>query len=492
MARPSSRQRARRGADAIHPGYGFLAENADFAAAVIGAGLVWIGPPPQAMRAVGDKAAARKLATRLGVPVLNGYDGDDQSDQTLSSEAQRIGFPVLVKPSAGGGGKGMHVVAEPPAMPETLARARREAAVSFGDERLILERYLARPRHIEVQILADTHGNAIHLGERECTLQRRHQKVIEEAPSPAVDAPLRARLGEAALTLVRESGYVGAGTVEFLLDEDGTFFFLEVNARLQVEHPVTELVTGRDLVADQITIASGEPLNVRQQDIRFDGHAIEARLYAEDPNAGFLPATGEVIEVGWPHIDGLRVDAGIGSGDVVGTKYDPLLAKLIAHGSDRTEALARLSAALDQTSVLGVTTNRGFLRWLVARSDVRDGDMYTTSSTTRGTATRALPADAWQVSASAVANQATVNVGPPVGFRLNAATTRAHRDRRRGAQRSTSIRRRRPRPSLLARRDGSVVLDLRWSVDRAPDWRRHPPSKRPRGADPRGRRTSKA
>jgi excisionase family DNA binding protein len=408
------------GADAIHPGYGFLAENADFAAAVNAAGLIWIGPPPDAMRAVGDKAAARRLAAELGVPVLSGYDGDDQSDQTLISEAERIGFPVLVKPSAGGGGKGMHVVTEAREMPEILARARREATASFDDKRLILERYLPRPRHIEMQILADSHGQAVHLGERECSLQRRHQKVIEEAPSPAVDAALRARLGDAALTLVRAAGYVGAGTVEFLLDPDGSFYFLEVNARLQVEHPVTELVTGRDLVADQIAIASGERLEVNQRDVRFDGHAIEARLYAEDPNAGFLPATGEIIDLEWPRMDGLRIDAGIGEGDVVGTRYDPLLAKLVAHGSDRAESLARLSSALDETRILGVTTNRGFLRWLTARPDVRAADMYTGLIDDHWQADESLPSDAWQVSGAAVAAQSSRDLEPRIGFRLNA------------------------------------------------------------------------
>jgi acetyl-CoA/propionyl-CoA carboxylase biotin carboxyl carrier protein len=447
------------GADAIHPGYGFLAENAEFAAAVTKANLIWIGPPPGAMRAVGDKAAARKLAARLGVPVLTGYDGDDQSDRTLTDEAERIGLPVLVKPSAGGGGKGMHVVAELSEMAETLARARREASASFGDERLILERYLPRPRHVEVQILADGHGNAFHLGERECSLQRRHQKVIEEAPSPAVDAPLRARLGEAALALIAEAGYVGAGTVEFLLDADRSFYFLEVNARLQVEHPVTELVTGRDLVADQIAIASGEPLQVHQEDVRFDGHAIEARLYAEDPNAGFLPATGEVIGVGWPHIDGLRVDAGIGTGDVVGTKYDPLLAKLITHGSDRHESLARLETALAETSVLGVTTNRGFLRWLTARADVRAGEMYTGLIDDSWHGDESLPADAWQTSAAAVAGQATLDRGPRIGFRLNAPKRLLIEiaDEERAVDlRLAEV----PAKAASAGVDGSVVLDL--------------------------------
>ncbi|MEX2546173.1 MAG: biotin carboxylase N-terminal domain-containing protein, partial [Chloroflexota bacterium] len=408
------------GANAIHPGYGFLAENPEFAAAVTEAGLVWIGPPPAAMRALGDKAAARHLATQVGVPVLPGYDGEEQSDARLKREAARIGFPVLVKPSAGGGGKGMHVVSAAPEMSEVLARARREAAAAFGDERLILERYLPRPRHIEVQFLADMHGNAVHLGERECSLQRRHQKVIEEAPSPAVTPDLRERLGRAALALAGAAGYVGAGTAEFLLETDGSFHFLEVNARLQVEHPISEAVTGRDLVADQISIAAGQRLAVGQSDIRFDGHAIEARLYAEDPNAGFVPASGEIVDLRWPDADGVRIDSGIGQGDVVGTKYDPLLAKLIAHGADRNEALDRLASALEQTRVLGVTTNRGFLRWLLADPDVRNGEMFTSLIDERWRPDEDLSPGAWQTTALALGQHAQPKAGAPLGFRLNA------------------------------------------------------------------------
>ncbi len=407
-------------ANAIHPGYGFLAENPEFAAEVAEAGLAWIGPPPAAMRALGDKAAARHLATQVGVPILPGYDGEDQADARLKREAARIGFPLLVKPSAGGGGKGMHVVSAAAEMSEVLARARREAAAAFGDQRLILERYLPRPRHIEVQFLADMHGHAVHLGERECSLQRRHQKVIEEAPSPAVTPDLRERLGQATLALATAAGYVGAGTAEFLLEPDGSFHFLEVNARLQVEHPVTEMVTGRDLVADQISIAAGQRLAVRQSDIRFDGHAIEARLYAEDPNVGFLPATGEIVELRWPNADGVRIDAGIGQGDVVGTKYDPLLAKVIAHGADRNEALRRLSTALEQTSVLGVTTNRGFLRWLLADRDVRAGRMFTNLIDERWRPEEGLPSDTWQATAQALGQHAQRHTGAPLGFRLNA------------------------------------------------------------------------
>ncbi|MGI8927951.1 MAG: biotin carboxylase N-terminal domain-containing protein [Candidatus Limnocylindrales bacterium] len=410
-------------ADAIHPGYGFLAENADFAVAVADAGMAWIGPPASAMRALGDKAAARHLCGKVGVPVLPGYDGADQSDARLGKEARKIGFPVLVKPSAGGGGKGMHVLSAAEGVSLILSSARREAMAAFADERLILERYLPRPRHIEVQFLADTHGNVVHLGERECSLQRRHQKVIEESPSIAVDADLRERLGDAALMLARAAGYVGAGTAEFLLDEGGNFYFLEVNARLQVEHPVNELVTGRDLVADQLSIAAGEPLRFGQSDVRFDGHAIEARLYAEDPSAGFLPATGEIVDLRWPHQAGLRIDAGIGVGDVVGTRYDPLLAKVIAHGDDRAEALDRLVRVLGATSVLGVTTNRGFLRWLLAQPDVQAGDTYTGLIDERWHPDDALPAVAWHQAASALAahTDSSTMSGHRTGFRLNSA-----------------------------------------------------------------------
>jgi excisionase family DNA binding protein len=365
------------GTDAIHPGYGFLAESADFAELVIGAGLTWVGPPPAAMRLLGDKAAARRLAAEVGVDLLPGYDGEDQSATTLRRVAGKVGYPLLVKPSAGGGGKGMHVVRAAAELDETLERARREARSAFGDDRLLLERHLERPRHIEVQLLLDMHGGAVHLGERECSLQRRHQKVIEEAPSPVVGEDLREELGEAALSLARAGGYAGAGTAEFLLADDGRFYFLELNARLQVEHPVTEMVTGRDLVADQLRIAAGEPLGFAQPDVRLHGHAIEARLYAEDPWADFLPATGRLLEVAWPVGDGIRVDPGVGPADEVGSRYDPLLAKLIAHGPDRPAALERLRRALAETSTVGVTTNRGFLAWLLDRPDVAEGQMDT-------------------------------------------------------------------------------------------------------------------
>ena len=408
-------------ADAIHPGYGFLAENPFFADAVEAAGLVWVGPPGAAMRALGDKAAGRRLAASVDVPVLPGYDGEEQSDRALARAAARVGYPVLVKPSAGGGGKGMHVVRKARELPEVLARARREARAAFADERLILERYVEAPRHVEVQFLLDRHGGAVHLGERDCSLQRRHQKVIEEAPSPAVDVTLRTRLGDAALRLARAAGYVNAGTAEFLLDDRGDVFFLEVNARLQVEHPVTESVTGRDLVADQLRIAAGDPLGFGQRDVRWEGHAVEARLYAEDPWSGFLPAAGPVVDVCWPEGEGIRVDAGIGSGDVIGTRYDPLLAKIVASGATRDEALNRLDAALAATAVLGVTTNRGFLRALIATPDLRAG-RATTDLIERIWQPEAEPPTetAFRVAAAALARAASAPGSVASGFRLNA------------------------------------------------------------------------
>ena len=362
------------GADAVHPGFGFLAENAAFAEAVVAAGIRWIGPPPAAMRRMGDKAAARRLARRLGIPTIDGYDDADQADSTLIDAAARIGYPILVKPAAGGGGKGMRTVRAAEDLPSQLAAARREALGAFGDDRLVLERFLEGPRHVEVQVLFDGHGQGVHLGERDCSLQRRHQKVLEETPSPAVGAATRRRLTDAALALAREVGYVSAGTCEFLLDDAGGIFFLEMNTRLQVEHPVTELVTGRDLVADQIRIAAGHPLGFAQSDVHPTGHAIEVRLYAEDAEAGFLPATGPVVAIDWPAGDGIRVDAGVAAGDEVSARFDPMLAKIIAHGPDRTVALARLTAALDRTTVLGLTTNLRFLRWLVRRPEVIGGE----------------------------------------------------------------------------------------------------------------------
>ena len=364
-------------ADAVHPGFGFLAENADFAEAVGAAGIRWVGPPPSAIRAMGDKAASRRLAASLGIPIPAGYDDADQSDEAFAGAAERVGYPLLVKPAAGGGGKGMRTVREPGRLGTDLAAARREARAAFGDDRLILEQLVEGARHVEIQVLFDEHGEGVHLGERDCSLQRRHQKVLEEAGSPAVDAARRGAMGDAALTLARAVGYMNAGTCEFLLDDRGGFTFLEMNTRLQVEHPVTELVTGRDLVADQLRIAAGEPLGIGQHDVELEGHAIEVRLYAEDAEAGFLPATGTIERLRWPMGDGVRVDAGVREGDVVGSRFDPMLAKIIARGADRADALARLTRALDATVVLGLTTNLRFLRWLVRQPVVRDGDART-------------------------------------------------------------------------------------------------------------------
>jgi acetyl/propionyl-CoA carboxylase alpha subunit len=346
-------------ADAVHPGYGFLAESPEFAAAVEEAGLVWIGPPPDALRTGGDKLAAKRIAREAGVPVVP--DGT----------AEEVGFPLVIKAAAGGGGRGMRVVRDRGQLDDAMAAARREAGAAFGDDRVFCERYLERPRHVEIQLVADVHGTVVALGERECSVQRRHQKVLEESPSPALDPPLRARMSEAAVAFARAIGYRGAGTVEFmLLGRD--FFFLELNARIQVEHPVTEAVTGVDLVAEQLRIAGGEP--VSSNDIALQGHAVEVRLYAEDPQT-FLPQAGTVERLRLP--SGIRVDAGIEEGDEVGTAYDPLIAKLIAHGPTRDEALARLADALAETEVGGVATNLPFLRWLVAHPALRAGETTT-------------------------------------------------------------------------------------------------------------------
>jgi acetyl-CoA/propionyl-CoA carboxylase, biotin carboxylase, biotin carboxyl carrier protein len=365
------------GADALHPGFGFLAESAEFAEAVESAGIRWIGPPASAIQAMGDKAAARRLAARIGIPVIPGYDDPDQSEAALEGAGARIGFPILVKPSAGGGGKGMRVVRDPGTLPDAIASARREATAAFGDDRLILERLIEGPRHVEIQVLFDAHGNGVHLGERDCSIQRRHQKVLEEAPSPGIDADLRDRMAQAALELASAVGYVGAGTCEFLVGDRGDFHFLEMNTRLQVEHPVTEAITGRDLVADQIRVAAGEPLDLDQAAADASrataGHAIEVRVYAEDAEAGFLPATGRVEVLRWPMGEGIRVDAGIHVGTDVSGRFDPMLAKIIAHGRDRDDALARMTRALDETVVLSLVTNLRFLRWLVREPVVRDG-----------------------------------------------------------------------------------------------------------------------
>jgi len=349
------------GADAVHPGYGFLSENAGFAQACADAGLVFIGPPPQAIDAMGNKAAAKRRMIDAGVPCVPGYQGADQSDATLIAEATKIGLPVMVKAAAGGGGRGMRLVTDSAELAEAIVGARNEAQNAFASGELILEKAVVDARHVEIQVFADSHGNVIHLGERDCSVQRRHQKVIEEAPSPAVYGALRQRMGAAAVAAARAIGYRGAGTVEFLLGADGAFYFLEMNTRLQVEHPVTEMITAQDLVAWQLRVAAGEPLPLAQQDVTADGHAIEVRLYAEDPYAGFLPQTGTVAAWRPAEGPGLRTDHGMRDGQAISAFYDPMIAKVIAHGATRAEAVRKLARALEQTVVLGPTTNRHFL-----------------------------------------------------------------------------------------------------------------------------------
>jgi acetyl-CoA/propionyl-CoA carboxylase biotin carboxyl carrier protein len=413
------------GADAVHPGFGFLAESPAFAEAVIAAGITWVGPPPGAIRSMGDKGAARRLAASLGIAIVPGYDDPDQSDATLERAAATIGYPILVKPAAGGGGKGMRIVRAPDRFADALAGARRETTAAFGDERVILERLIEGPRHVEIQVLFDRHGHGIHLGERDCSVQRRHQKVLEETPSPAVTPTIREALGAAAVRLAAEVGYESAGTCEFLLTDRGEAFFLEMNTRLQVEHPVTELVTGLDLVEEQLRIASGEPLRVSQLEAderrATGGHAIEVRLYAEDAEAGFLPATGRVERLAWPSGDGIRVDAGIDEGTAVGGRFDPMLAKIIAHGRDRGEALDRLTDALDRTVVLGLVTNLRFLRWLIRHGVVRDGQVRIDTldriwPPDDWAARVAVPDDAWSLAARALLAGDTAHDG----WRLNA------------------------------------------------------------------------
>ncbi len=347
------------GAEAIHPGYGFLSENADFAQACADAGLVFVGPPPAAIRAMGDKSRAKTLMAEAGVPLVPGYHGEAQDLATLQSAAADIGYPVLIKASAGGGGKGMRIVDSPADFAQALAGAQREAASSFGDDRVLVEKYLTRPRHIEIQIFADTQGNVVSLFERDCSIQRRHQKIIEEAPAPGITTAMRHAMSEAAIAAARAVNYVGAGTVEFIAEGD-KFHFMEMNTRLQVEHPVTEAVTGQDLVEWQLRVASGEPLPLTQHQLSIDGHAIEARLYAEDPTRDFLPSVGTLAHLRLP--PGIRVDAGVREGDRITPDYDPMIAKLIVHANDRPTALARLAAALAQAEVAGVHTNLPLLR----------------------------------------------------------------------------------------------------------------------------------
>jgi 3-methylcrotonyl-CoA carboxylase alpha subunit len=475
----------RTGADAVHPGYGFLAESPAFAEAVRAAGLVFVGPSPEAMARLGGKDTAKEVAEAAGVPLVPGYRGADQSDARLAAEAAAIGFPLLVKAVAGGGGKGMRRVDRPADLAEALAACRREARAAFGDERVLLERLIERPRHIEVQVLGDRHGTVLHLLERDCTLQRRHQKILEEAPAPDLPEPLRAALADAAVRLARAAGYEGAGTVEFLLAPDGSFAFIEMNTRLQVEHPVTEAVTGLDLVALQLEVAAGRPLKLRQEAIRADGHAVEARLYAEDPARGFLPSTGRlerlVLPLGLP---GVRVDTGVEEGDTVTAFYDPMIAKIVAHGADRATALARLERALEASLVLGPATNLAFLRRAVAAPAFRDLAIDVTWLDREGAelaraeeepsplelaAAALLVAEADRAAALAGAGP---RAGSPWltldGFRLAAPARRAVRLEAAGRERLVELLGPRERPEV--RLDGRTLGVLAHGSDEAGPW----------------------
>jgi 3-methylcrotonyl-CoA carboxylase alpha subunit len=368
----------RSGAQAVHPGYGFLSENAAFAEACAEAGITFIGPPVAAISAMGSKSAAKKIMEGAGVPLVPGYHGEDQNGERLLGEAEAIGYPLLIKASAGGGGKGMRVVWSAAEFPASLAAAKREAKNAFGDDKVLLERYLTKPRHVEIQVFADTHGSVLHLFERDCSIQRRHQKILEEAPAPGMCPELREKMGGAAIAAARAIGYTGAGTVEFLLDEDGSFYFMEMNTRLQVEHPVTEMITGVDLVEWQLLVAAGEALPCRREDLSINGHAIEARLYAEDPGKDFLPSIGLLRHLRTPaeniHV---RIDTGVRQGDEVTMHYDPMIAKLIVWDIDRPSALRRLRQALADYQVAGVTTNLGFLGAVAAHEAFARGNLDT-------------------------------------------------------------------------------------------------------------------
>ena len=367
----------RTGADAVHPGFGFLAENAELALACERAGLLFVGPSPEAIASMGSKKAAKRLVAGAGVPVVPGAEPDDQSPESLAKHARAVGYPLLLKASAGGGGKGMRVVARDEDLAAAIEGAKREAKNAFGDDTLLVEKYIERPRHVEVQILGDRHGNLVHLFERECSIQRRHQKVIEESPSPALDERLRAAMGAAAVSVGKAVGYENAGTVEFILSQDGAFYFLEVNTRLQVEHPVTECVTGIDIVREQLLVAQGEALSFRQTDLTQRGHAIECRLYAEDADNQFLPTTGTLVDWHVPEMPGLRVDSGVETGFEVGIHYDPMLAKVIAHAPSRGEAIQKMIGALARLSAEGLVTNREFLLRVLTHPEFRAGATHT-------------------------------------------------------------------------------------------------------------------
>ena len=368
----------RTGAQAVHPGYGFLSENAGFAEACGKAGIVFIGPPPPAIRAMGSKSEAKKIMGKARVPLVPGYHGDDQSPALLAKEAAAIGFPVLIKASAGGGGKGMRVVEAADKFEGALEAAKREAKASFADDHVLIEKYLTRPRHIEIQVFADGHGECVYLFERDCSIQRRHQKVIEEAPAPNMDPARRKAMGEAAVAAAKAIGYVGAGTVEFIANQDGTFYFMEMNTRLQVEHPVTEAITGQDLVEWQLVVASGGRLPLKQGELKIDGHAVEVRLYAEDPARNFLPSTGTLVHLRLPAEDAhVRVDTGVRQGDTVTPFYDPMIAKVIVHDRDRTSAMRRMAALMAATEVVGVTTNAALLEALCSHPAFVGGEVDT-------------------------------------------------------------------------------------------------------------------
>jgi 3-methylcrotonyl-CoA carboxylase alpha subunit len=368
----------RTGAQAVHPGYGFLSENAGFADACAAAGIVFIGPPAASIRAMGSKSEAKKIMEKARVPLVPGYHGDDQSPELLAAEAAKIGFPVLIKASAGGGGKGMRVVESAEKFADALAGAKREAKASFADDHVLVEKYLTRPRHIEIQVFADGQGNCLYLFERDCSIQRRHQKVIEEAPAPNIDPARRKQMGEAAVAAARAIGYQGAGTVEFIADQDGTFFFMEMNTRLQVEHPVTEAITGQDLVEWQLVVAAGGKMPLTQDELRIDGHAVEVRLYAEDPARNFLPSTGTLVHLKLPEEGAhVRVDTGVRQGDTVTPFYDPMIAKVIVHDRDRTSALRRMAALMGETEVVGVTTNSVLLKALCSHPAFVGGEVDT-------------------------------------------------------------------------------------------------------------------
>ncbi|GGR66644.1 acetyl/propionyl-CoA carboxylase subuit alpha [Streptomyces humidus] len=409
---------ARTGAQAVHPGYGFLAENAGFARACADAGLVFIGPPADAIALMGDKIRAKATVRAAGVPVVPGSSGSGLTDEQLIAAAHEIGVPVLLKPSAGGGGKGMRLVRDASLLAEEIAAARREARASFGDDTLLVERWVDRPRHIEIQVLADGHGNVIHLGERECSLQRRHQKIVEEAPSVLLDEATRASMGEAAVQAARSCGYRGAGTVEFIVPggDPSSYYFMEMNTRLQVEHPVTELVTGLDLVEWQLRAAAGEALPFGQEDVRLTGHAVEARVCAEDPARGFLPSGGTVLRLREPQGDGVRTDSGLSEGSEVGSLYDPMLSKVIAYGPDRESALRKLRAALAGTVTLGVQTNAGFLRRLLAHPAVVAGELDTglVEREAASLVTADVPPDVY--AAAALLRQAALAPAPGTGW----------------------------------------------------------------------------